>query len=853
MVAMIGRSDFDEAIRNGERNKEAIPLIRNWCVNARIVPQGYGLVAQQLELPIGHHSIECDFASDSRISYHYELRDAAIDFHDRNCFGCVNRKGGRLPNITEFVAARDREREREDELTRRRKAAKDTAVAERDAQRSDLRMKLSPVAQTLVDDIGAFDREASQENFDRLMRSAEMAPEHFSQRLVEYIFGVCENSDWFEAPGMTMLSAVGADPSRLAAITARALAGGRHNILAASILTPLVSNLDADAALGATPAAMQIANPDRRFSPGGNEPTPDPSLLEALYGQHQEAVAGAVERLLGSRSVHGAELAGRGLLALLRQHPEAATRHARSLISTYARAPHLLDNFDNFNNNLNGLADAVVGAFDADPAGTDKLLQEYAEGASSEITGRVYELYGRALRPRRQGELPTGSERVRIAFRRLLWATTGEFNEEVMRTAISTFRDSGGHLQDVAKSEIDALLSAPFLLVQLLDTLEGTALNPANPLATMERANHRSAYLGVLTGLLDLAARAASKDAELLPRLSAFFESIPEDGHQLRAIAIEEFARLAENVGGLQFYLPYLYRAMVGPSSLERSYAAKAVGELRQSALENVPLLLFEAFCLLLQDSYVIVHMAAARAFRSAGLPGQFRPGALWSIYNLVHHYRIKSGEDRFVAECVRTLAGSAEEFGNQAGAMRSYLIDVCMDIDPLYLRSHMSGLSHTLGQELSFARLVIRMVPTMIAGMNSNDEAERLVRRLSSEAIRAHKAEFEAMGVQLAASEQWMTLVTIDALARAGCGTAAARVAGARIVALEDVPRNRGTRLFARLVELAFTFEDAVAADDAVVLDTTVTEWREIEKVMKEHREEQRERDLRSHPSFPG
>ena len=60
---------------------------------------------------------------------------------------------------------------------------------------------------------------------------------------------------------------------------------------------------------------------------------------------------------------------------------------------------------------------------------------------------------------------------------------------------------------------------------------------------------------------------------------------------------------------------------MVGPSVIERSYAATALGELGQNALENVPPLVFEAFLPLLSDSYKAVHQAAARAFRRSLVP----------------------------------------------------------------------------------------------------------------------------------------------------------------------------------------------------------------------------------------
>lgn len=848
---MIGRRDFDGAIRDGERNRDTITLVHNWCANAKIEGMGRGLVAQQTNLPIGHHAIHCDFASDDTTSYCYELSEAAVDFYDRNCQGCAHRKGGRLPNLMELVGERDRKRSlRAAEETKAEDAAQ-AALAARDEQRRKLRSQLSAVGQTLVDDIGAYDRDRSRENLDRLMRSAELAPEHFSTPLVEYIFEQLETSNWFDTPGLQMLNAVGADTPRLAAAAARVLSKGAYTDLAARVLEPVVEHLDFLSVTNATPAAIELAAPDPRMMIGIHRDS-QPNLLLALYQHDPAAVESALGRLLDLKTSHSVESAGRGMAVLLPAHPDAATSHRRALISTFVRAPLMIDDFDELTFDLYGVADAVIGAFDAEPDSTDAMIQEYAEGASEQVRARVYELYGRALRAKFNETLPENSDRVRIAFRRLLWATTGAFNAEILQTAISAFRDGRHDLQAVAGVEIEALLSAPFLLADRLDELEATPLNTEFPLAGIERMNHRSALREVMRGLVRLAAHAAANNRGLIPRLAQFLEDIPEEQSLVRGLAIKEFAVLASDLAGYEFYLPHLYRAMVGPSTLERAYAADAMGELSQAALDNSPDLLFEAFVPLLSDPYVMVHKAAARAFRRSALPQPLRQRALRAIYNLVRHYRVESGEDNFVADCVQTLAGSADEFGQRSGALRRYLIDVSMDIDPIYLRSPIRNLSHTLGTEPSFAKLVIRLLPTMTDRFNRDDQAERLVRSLTASAILQHQREFEELGVSLASNEQWLTLVVIDALARSGAAEAAARVARARLERIDDVPRNQNARLFAKLIVLGFDFEAATAATDGNLVNQVADEWKDVDRALKQHREEQRERDSRSRLSFP-
>ena len=848
---MISKRTIDEAIENGRRNHDTMRLIANWCSNAQVESMGYGMLAQQTGLPIGHHGLRCDFATDGGSSYCYELSDAAIDFYDRNCDGCTHRKGGSLPNIMELIGARNRDRERRNAEARKQEEAAERALAERQEARKALRLELPPVAQALLDDVDAYDRDSSQENLDRLRHSARLAPEHFPAPLVDYIFSVLESGHWLDTPGLEMLDAIGADAPRLAGAAARIIAIGGYTDLAARVLIPRVHHIGTELITNATPAAIDRANPDPRHMIGLSDHVGHPELLCALYGQDRAAVDVAIDRLLDQRRAASVDLAGRGLSVLLQDFPDAATPHRQTLIATFVRAQIMIPDFEELTNDLHGVADAVVGAFDAEPEATDKVIQQYLEGATDAVRARVAELYGRALRARFNEALPSNSERVRIAFRRLLWMSTEPFNSDVLMAAISTFRDGRDELVEVAIEEIEGVLAAPFLLADRLRQLEETPLDPANPLATMERANHRSSLTEVMRGLLRLAAHATAQDRDLLPRLATFLDAIPEDRQVLRGLALKEFAALASDVDGFAFYLPHLYHSLVGPSTVERAYAADAIGELRQATLDNAPDLLFESFVPLLSDSYVMVHKAAARAFRRSAIPERLRRPALSAIYHLIRYYRMESGEDNFLADCVDVLAGSVDEFGKQSGGLRRYLIEVCMDIDPMYLRSHLRGFNHTLGSEPSFAKLVIRVLPSLIDRFNRNDKAERLVRGLSNGAILQYQADFEALGREMAKNEQWLTIVIIDALARAGAAEAAARVAAARVNALEDVPRNRDIRNFGRQIALAFAFEEAVGTGDRAALERLAGEWKELARERDQHREDRRERNSRSRLPF--
>ncbi|NEI66273.1 hypothetical protein [Rhizobium leguminosarum] len=160
--------EIEDAIRAGERNRDTMVLVRNYCANARIEKfGGTGMIERGTGLPIGHHGMRCDFAPEGGMAS-WDLRDAAIDFYDRNCAGCAHRKPLRLPNLLEIIADRDRK-----QATREAQAEADTraaakALAERDSTRAALMPKLGAVARTLLEDIGVFDADRSSENCERV-------------------------------------------------------------------------------------------------------------------------------------------------------------------------------------------------------------------------------------------------------------------------------------------------------------------------------------------------------------------------------------------------------------------------------------------------------------------------------------------------------------------------------------------------------------------------------------------------------------------------------------------------------------------------------------------------------------
>jgi hypothetical protein len=141
---MRGERDIERAVADGERNVQTAKLIHNWCAHIRILRDGArGMVEQMTGAPIGHASVDCEFAKDQRGLMTWDWAEAAISFHDRNCVGCEHRKPVGLPNISKLVEARDRSRAQRDQAANEEKSKQLAAYQDRELSRSKLKEEVS--------------------------------------------------------------------------------------------------------------------------------------------------------------------------------------------------------------------------------------------------------------------------------------------------------------------------------------------------------------------------------------------------------------------------------------------------------------------------------------------------------------------------------------------------------------------------------------------------------------------------------------------------------------------------------------------------------------------------------------
>jgi hypothetical protein len=845
--------DIQKAIEIGEQNRATSQLVRNWCAHVRIVKHGgIGLIEQEYGLPIGHHGLACDYATAGGM-YTWDMRDAALDFYDRNCVDCKDRKPVNVPNLSSLIKERDDQRATEARKVEAAAAQEAEARETRRWARVRLRDGLNPLSSAIVDHIDEFDDHRDQVHRDSLCESARLAPEHFVPAIVEYVFSLAERESWFGEAGLTILDHVKADPARMAKLALAPMGNTWPIDTHARVLLDRLSDVDATQIPDALPAIIELASPYDEFPLASERmPSAQPALLVGLWESHPAAVRDGIDRLLSSRRYYEVELASRGLIVLQERDPSAARPFLRTMVSKFSRAELLLDDFSENRSAFRHLRDALVNAFEVAPDEVDSLVQEYISASDRKSKDRAYKIYEAAMRGRRHDAppIPPESRAHRLAFRRLLWASTTEESSEILDGVAQVFRGRPYEMIEIARAELDGLLGALLLLDDRLRRHDETQLpKNADMLQAMERGNRRRSITNLMESLVDWASIAAKDAPALAKKVVTMIEQIPEGRDYLKGITLGSIEHLGETVEGLRLMLPHLYYGLVGPSVVVRSYAATALGE---APKRNIPPLVYEAFSVLLWDQYVMVHKSAVDALGRLDLPENLRGRSAQALLNLIRYYAMKSNEDHFVVECVEQLAYELKRLGRNESEVGKYLVTVLLSVDPIYVKSKLSRLSHALGGIESFADLLIKMIPHVGDQDHWRDNDLDLLAELPEQTILARKEAFEKLGTDLVAERPWLVIHIIEALERVGAWAEARKVAEAGVSKPQPTIYNESRIIVMSEVKVSASFEEAIAEGRFDDLAALAQQWEETVKRKQDFNADVERRNSRSGFSRP-
>jgi hypothetical protein len=837
---------IERAIANGESNWRTMELVRNWCAHVKVQKfGGVGIVEHQTGLPIGPHSLTCPHASAPGFAA-ADLAAAAVDFHDRNCVGCPNRKPVRLPNLSTLLQKREAARAVEAAEDARREAECATQQAARDTARQVLRANLGPLSSDVVDQIEELDRSRDRADADRLVQTAKLAPDVFTPPLVEYAFGLLEGGEsWFDDAGLGLLKALNANPTRVTRCALICLSRHGAEETAIAILLENLRLADETLIADALPNLISLANP-RRLPLSGGDREPVAAPLLRLHETFGAAVETAIAGLLDAPEPDGTSQAARGIAALARRDKALPGRYARTLVSKLVRDHRLLETDECHDRNgetVSEVRHALGLAFEASPAEVDELLSAFMLGASEVGEARIFSVYREVLRPRfDSGEV---TEANRVALKRVIWHATRTDRKEVLREIQHVISGGRFGFASLAAEEVEGLLGAAILIDNKLERLESAPpLHDPTILTGLERYNQQILLEQLREGFVRWAAAGASETPAAARAYSDVLGELPTEGRGALKIAmVRQLDQLMQTTDGLNAALPHLYTAMVGASVALRANAAHAIGELGVRQQDNAPSLVFEAFTALLLDPYKAVHQAAVHALRRLYLPETFAPRIRSALAVLIACYAEDREGDRFLVECLQLYVDRYAKPDEFSGKRGDRVLSRLLEIEPYAVADKIICFARMLQSHDRFVPLLARLVRDSDAWHGRYEVLTRLLADLPSSTVRRQLETLEALAHAPEVRGRNIDGLFIEIFTRAGAWEAAARLAHGRVTVIPDDAWNRTYRLAAQQLRVAVDFEAALAAgalDRACVLSA---EWKTMGKAVEEDRIENEER----------
>lgn len=845
---------YDKAVASGEKNRRTLELVLNWCRHARVVKAGgTGLIEMETGLPIGHHHMACDYAPAGGIAT-WDLADAALDFHDRNCASCTDREPVRLPNLTRLIQERGTFRRRVEDEQRAAKEWQGNQRAARESVRQALRARLDAVSATIVDHLGELDSASPGDAGKRLLGLAKLAPETFTREVQEHLFSLLEAREyWIDEIGLRLLEMLGADPPRLTKCALLSLGQNRSSRLAADIAKTRADLIVPELLPAAIPALVWLAYPENQI--GMFEQTRDPAPLIAVFRHHGKIVESAIANLLSQRDPGLVSDGARAIESLSSVDKTLAGRYTRAVAAKLARAHLLIDHRETGivgeDEVIRHLQGVLALALEAEPDQSDALIADFIESAGSEGEQRLYMAYQIVLGGRgRRNQKPMSQAAAAVALRRLLSAATRSKNDDILREISSTIRYAGDELSSLGRHELSALLGSAVLIDDRLHQLSQEPISDTSVLGHMERQNWLNLFMDLENAMVKWAANAASGHADATNHYVEFLERLPEGQDRARSVLIQNAVPLMSCPEGLNAVLPALYSAMLGASNLVRAAAAQAVGKLTRRGRDDAPSLLYEAFVVLLDDPYVIVHKAAVRALEHVDLHSELDELAKGYVLAWINTYASGSKDDRFLLECIELFLRKYLTDEQKRGRAGRYFVALLKPVKADTVADKISWLRHDLLEADGFPELVVRLLEECERHYRQ-DDVLRALDALSDAAIHSQCARIERIAIAQDV-ERDLPLKLVEILTRAGAWEEAARINQVIYDRIPDTVEKRIQKLAANLDRIAARYEATIARGNLDLLPGLAAEWRTTEIQLEEYRQAYA-RHSSPFPGFPG
>lgn len=835
----MNQAEFEQHVRTGERNKLVLELMHNWCAHARARNHGgTGLIAIHTGLPLGMYGMECDYAPAGGLASWY-LEEGVLDFYDRNCIHCDKRQPLRLPNLIQLVGERDRELARQRGASDRAAAEAEAARAARKRRRDALRVGESVATCSLLDDLEALDQSPSEDASTRIVETMKLAPEVLTPPVQEYFFELVSSpSAGCQAEALQALQYSSADAKRLMAAALQCLARREAIRTAAGIVmtNPLLA--DEAAVEAAVPALILLAEPPRlKFGDDRREPVPRP--LEVMYDAWPEAVVRGIQARLDSRRSYAVRSGTAGLKVLSGTRPALLGRFAKTLVAKLARAHLLIDDEEsdrNLDDVCSDLQRAIAAAFLHDPVATDRHIEDYFAGASSEGEARLARAFHEVFRLAARDETKLSADVVGTALARIIRFASTSTNFKVLNEVVQMLRGEPDEIVAAVRKNLDAVLGAAAVLDDRVGAFDAEQKQRTgiNMLAALEAQNSRSTLYYLREAFAALAAKAARGNRDATKSFIDFLSKIDETRTGLRSALITESSRLISTPEGLNLVLPELYTALVGSSTLLRAKAAETLGRAGNKRIADLPELVLEAFVLLLFDRYVIVHKAAATALKSVPLPPHLEVLADSALLQLIDIYRSDGDDKDFLARCINLYCSRFATVEQLKQGLAVTFIRILERVPASSNIREINWVAKHLQDQPEFVDLVIRALDDEDVSEYGEEEVMTLVYRISDAEVLKRAGDLADLAIRRRSRAMYVAAI-VEVLTRAGAWDQATAAMEASWSEVPDTVPMRRLKWGRRMHLIAVQFESAVAGGDVPKQVALKGEWEALQAMLQE------------------
>ncbi|MDD4469048.1 MAG: hypothetical protein EOM59_13225 [Clostridia bacterium] len=674
-------NSYKNAIEAGQRNLRASKLLVNWCFHAKLVRSpGRGLIEATTGLPIGHMGVECKFSKKNSMLC-WLLEDSVYDFYLSNCKDCEERVPVGIPNIMFFIAPREKAAEQRKSAREEEEKNRKQKHTERQQERANLRCKLSLDETFVLDLLDELDNDDITRDDPRLEQLANLAPETFTRKVIEHLLpAVLHENLPYSVPVAKALLRVSLEPEEQLSVAVRLLSNYEKSPKAIDVVLAHAENLSENDLNDILHCFVSMAlgpSPNNIHLRWDESISRDTTPIYSLFQKRRADICTKVDALLNDPNPEKFGTAVKIILAL--DDADLLLKYTRTIIAKLMRRRTLLPEVNQDSSLLYYLRKLAASCFKYHPEETDKIIQLFLLDNDNTGTEEAHRIYSSILKDPYQ-ENTKIAKAPKIAFKRLLWKAV-ESPENASSNAGQFFRYPNKEFEQLASEHFDDLIGAAATISGKYDQVneDGALVLTENVLSQMEKNNKLAAIDSLQDALIKWATMGAKyKGHEGIKEYLKLYRKIPENQTAMRGNMITNVSNLLTGVESLNLVLSDWYSALMDVSELVRAKAAQAWENVPYDLVKNFPDLFFEAFFILLNDPYIIVHKAVVHSLRRRPFPKEKRKLIEHRLWNLTFCYFQNNKEDEFVIDCVDLLASlclSPEERKDKLGGLISSIL----------------------------------------------------------------------------------------------------------------------------------------------------------------------------------